>query len=206
MPGPIREPHTASNIWRPATCSDARHKQSFVGAHTCARIRGPFFYAAVKKESEKIKVAVEKASDISILFKCECAGPLDPLGPALRYGTWRAAARRAVVLAADIFIGGRGTCNRPRGIRTQCWFVHLYPRGAYRPIHVLPGDLFFLHSACFLSSVSRLISLSSFSLAPSTYHTAISNPINQLNSSNKHKFIQLQIPQPYLFSSFLVCL
>lgn len=47
----------------------------------------------------------------------------------------------AVVLPADIFIGGRATCNRLRGIRTERCFAHLYPRFAGRPIQRQPSLL-----------------------------------------------------------------
>lgn len=45
----------------------------------------------------------------------------------------------AVVLPADIFIGGRTTCNRLRGIRTERCFAHLYPRFTARPIQRQPS-------------------------------------------------------------------
>jgi len=56
-----------------------------------------------------------------------------------RDATRCAAPHRAVVLLADIFIGGRATCNRLRGIRTERCFAHLYPRFAARPIQRQPS-------------------------------------------------------------------
>lgn len=78
-----------------------------------------------------------------------CRGALDVAVP--RYpracgdsGARRGSARlgavcHAVVLPADIFIGGRTTCNRLRGIRTERCFAHLYPRFTARPIQRQPS-------------------------------------------------------------------
>lgn len=60
-------------------------------------------------------------------------------GAARLDATRRGAVCHAVVLPADIFIGGRTTCNRLRGIRTERCFVHLYPRFAARPIQRQPS-------------------------------------------------------------------
>lgn len=77
-------------------------------------------------------------------------------GAARRDSTRRDAARcaTAVVLPADIFIGGRATCNRLRGIRTERCFAHLYPRFAARPIQRQPS--------------LSVLALSRFSLPPSS--------------------------------------
>lgn len=75
------------------------------------------------------------------------------LGSARRDATRRGAVCHAVVLPADIFIGGRATCNRLRGIRIERCFAHLYPRFAARPIQRQPS-LF-------------VLALSRFSLPPS---------------------------------------
>lgn len=101
-------------------------------------------------------------------------------GTARRGATRRGAARfdsarrgavcHAVVLPADIFIGGRATCNRLRGIRTERCFAHLYPRFAARPIQRQPS-LSVLALSRFFSlppsspSLSHL-SFTSFSLSP----------------------------------------
>lgn len=81
-----------------------------------------------------------------------------------------------VVLPADIFIGGRATCNRLRGIRTERCFAHLYPRFTVRPIQrqaslpvshsILPRSLshlpfipsFFLSLHSFLSVSHSILS------------------------------------------------
>lgn len=64
-----------------------------------------------------------------------------PRYPRLRRGlrAQLGAVCHAVVLPADIFIGGRATCNRLRGIRTERCFAHLYPRFAARPIQRQPS-------------------------------------------------------------------
>lgn len=60
-------------------------------------------------------------------------------GTGLRASARRGAVCHAVVLPADIFIGGRATCNRLRGIRIERCFAHLYPRFAARPIQRQPS-------------------------------------------------------------------
>lgn len=106
-------------------------------------------------------------------------------GAARLDATRRGAVCHAVVLPADIFIGGRTTCNRLRGIRTERCFVHLYPRFAARPIQrqpslypfslyrasLLPPSSLLRRSHTFLSS--RLSSSSPAALSVSAPATAV---------------------------------
>jgi len=78
----------------------------------------------------------------------------------------------AVVLPADIFIGGRATCNRLRGIRTERCFAHLYPRFAARPIQrqpSLPGSRSYLSSNA-RSTFSPPRPARAFRLTAARYH------------------------------------
>lgn len=72
-------------------------------------------------------------------WPCGDTGPAG-FGAARRRGATRlGAVCHAVVLPADIFIGGLATCNRLRGIRTERCFAHLYPRFTARPIQRQPS-------------------------------------------------------------------
>lgn len=84
----------------------------------------------------------------------------------------RGAVCHAVVLPADIFIGGRATCNRLRGIRTERCFAHLYPRFAARPIQRQPPVYPF-----------SLYRASLYLLSPRRSHTFLSPRLSSSTSS-----------------------